>query len=81
MKNFEKKSEVITQNDVSSFWQSKSRSTSPSTFLSQSRSPFDLKITLYATDIRAKMKAGQTLTQIPFICDDNILALRHLQWS
>ena len=75
MKNFEKKSEVITQNDVSSFWQSKSRSTSPSTFLSQSRSPFDLKITLYATDIRAKLKAGQTLTQIPFICDDNILAL------
>ena len=74
MSNFLKVHKSQVQNDVSGFWQTKSRSTS-STFALQNRSPYDLKVTLYAADIRSKIKAGQTLTQIPFLCDEETLSL------
>ena len=53
----------------------KGRTFSFSSMANQGKSPLDLKIHLYSTDIRNKMKEGQTLNQIPFIYDDKMLKL------
>ena len=53
----------------------KGRIFSFSSMANQGKSPLDLKIHLYSTDIRNKMKEGQTLNQITFIYDDKMLKL------
>ena len=69
--NVEKKKTKFTS--LSDF--AKGRSFSFSALANQGKSPLDLKIHLYSTDIRNKMKEGETLNQIPFIYDDKMLKL------
>lgn len=39
------------------------------------QNPLDAKVAAYANEIRIKVRAGQTLTQIPFFCDEEKLSL------
>ena len=69
--NVEKKKTKFTS--LSDF--AKGRSFSFSALANQGKSPLDLKIHLYSTDLRNKLKEGQNLNQIPFIYDDKMLKL------
>ena len=62
--------------ELNSFFLSKSRSYIHGHLNTVStRNPLDMKVTIYANEIRSRLKSGLTLTQIPFISDKETLSL------